>query len=159
MAVFDFSHKPAGWRKRLFSAPTYLYRARLGFLFAHRFVMIEHRGRRSNTLYRTVVEVAGHRGGEWTCASGTGAGADWYRNLVAGGLEALWLGSRRHRATVRFLEPTEAADVMAGYQRAHPKTTEKLFESMGISYDGTDAGWVEMMAEVPMVAFTMRDGD
>lgn len=91
------------------------------------------------------------------CTSGTGSGADWYRNLQAGGLQALWVGSRRHRASVRFLEVTEAADVMGAYERAHPKTARKLYSMMGVSYDGTDVGRVEMMANIPMVAFRPED--
>ena len=35
------------------------------------------------------------------------------------------------------------------------KTAAKLYDAMGVSYDGTDAGRVEMMAKIPMVAFTL----
>ncbi|HEY1653305.1 MAG TPA: nitroreductase family deazaflavin-dependent oxidoreductase [Acidimicrobiales bacterium] len=155
MPVFDLSHRPRGWQKQLFKLPTHFYRLRLGFLFARRFLMIEHLGRRSHKLHRTVVEIAGHRGNEWICASGTGPAADWYRNLCAGGLEAIWLGRKRYRATVRFLEATESSDFMAAYEQAHPKTAKKLFEIMDVSYDGTDKDRVQMMAKIPMVAFTI----
>ena len=87
MPLFDLSHKPTGWQRWLLKAPTYLYRARLGFLFGHRFLMIEHRGRNSGNTYRTVIEVAGRTDDEWICSSGTGPNADWYRNLQAGGLD------------------------------------------------------------------------
>lgn len=119
--------------------------------------MIEHRGRNTGTRHFTVVEVARHLPREWVCTSGTGPGADWYRNLQAGGLEAVWVGSRRHRASVRFLEQTEAASVMGTYERAHPRTAAKLYSVMGVSYDGTDEGRVKMMAKIPMVAFSPRD--
>ena len=46
---------------------------------------------------------------------------------------------------------------MGAYERAHPKTAEKLYSMMGVSYDGTDEGRVEMMAKVPMVAFRPKD--
>ena len=157
MPLIDFSHKPTGWLRQILKAPTYLYRARLGVLLGYRFMMIEHRGRVTNERHFTVVEVARHLPREWVCTSGTGPGADWYRNLQAGGLEAVWVGSRRHRASVRFLEETEAATVMGAYERAHPKTAEKLYSMMGVSYDGTDEGRVEMMAKVPMVAFRPKD--
>lgn len=157
MPLIDFSHKPTGWPRQMLKVPTYLYRARLGILLGHRFVMIEHRGRNTGTRHFTVVEVARHLPREWVCTSGTGPGADWYRNLQAGGLEAVWVGSRRHRASVRFLEQTEAATVMGAYERAHPKTAAKLYSMMGVSYDGTDEGRVEMMAEIPMVSFSPRD--
>ena len=154
MPLIDFSHKPTGWLKRMLKAPTYLYRAHLGIVFGNRFVMIEHRGRNSGPRHFTVVEVAGHLPREWVCTSGTGPDADWYRNLRAGGLAALWVGSRRHRASVRFLGAAEAAKVMGAYERSHPKTASKLYSVIGVSYDGTDEGRVEMMAKIPMVAFS-----
>jgi deazaflavin-dependent oxidoreductase (nitroreductase family) len=154
MPLIDFSHKPTGLLKRVLKGPTYLYRAHLGILFGDRFVMIEHIGRKSGERHFSVVEVAGHLSKEWVCTSGTGPHADWYRNLRAGGLEAVWVRSRRHRATVRFLDATEASRVMGAYERAHPKTAAKLYSMMGVSYDGTDEGRVKMMAKIPMVAFS-----
>lgn len=128
---------------------------RLGFLFGKRFVMIEHRGRKSGQLYRTVLEVAGHRAtpGSFVVTSGTGPRADWYRNISANGVDGVWVGSARHPATVTFLEPEESATVFARYEAEHPKTATKLMKSMGVSYDGTDVGRVEMMEHIPMVEF------
>jgi deazaflavin-dependent oxidoreductase (nitroreductase family) len=157
MPLIDFSHKPTGWLKRMLKVPTYLYRARLGLLFGYRFVMVEHRGRMTGGRHFTVVEVTRHLPREWVCTSGTGPSADWYRNLQAGGLEAVWVGSRRHQASVRFLDETEAATVMRAYERAHPKTAQRLYSMMGVSYDGTDEGRVEMMAKIPMVALRPRE--
>jgi deazaflavin-dependent oxidoreductase (nitroreductase family) len=124
-----------------------------------RFLMIEHRGRRSGKLYRTVIEVAGrHRDEEeWIVTAGFGPKSDWYLNLQAGTLEAVWIGSRRHAANVRFLEPIEAGDVMGAYEQAHPRTARNLLDLMGVSYDGTDEGRVEMMRQIPMVAFRLDE--
>lgn len=155
MPLIDFSRKPTGWLRLVLRFPVYLYQARLGFLFGRRFVMIEHRGRRSGRHYRTVVEVAGRRSGEVICASGTGPGADWYRNLRAHGLLAVWIGSKKHWASVRFLGAREAAGVMADYEHEHPRTVSRLYRIMGVSYDGTVEGRVEMMEKVPMVAFSI----
>ncbi len=118
--------------------------------------MIEHRGRKSGNLYRTVLEVVGRYPdkGEWIVTSGTGPKADWYRNLQAGNLDAIWIGSSRDDATVRFLEAGEAATVFHDYETAHPRTAAKLVKSMGVSYDGTNEGRVEMMRSIPMVSFT-----
>lgn len=146
-----------GWLLRwLFRAPVWLYRARLGLLFGTRFLMIEHRGRRSGRLYRTVVEVVGTgaTGGERFMVSGFGPRADWYRNLKAGGLVAVWLGSRRCDAVARFLEPEAAAQVIAAYETEHPRAAAILKRELGLNYDGTDAGRVEMMRQIPMVGLT-----
>lgn len=155
MPLIDLSRKPAGLLRWILRSPVYLYRARLGFLLGRRFVMIEHRGRRSGRHYRTVVEVAGRRNGEWICASGTGPGADWYLNLRANGLLAVWVGPRKRWASVRFLKAREAAGVMADYEFEHPRTAARLYRMMGISHDGTVEGRVEMMEKVPMVAFSI----
>ncbi len=146
---------PTGLKRWFFHAPTYLYRAHLGFLFGRRFLMMEHRGRSTGTLHRTVVEVAGRLGDAWVVASGYGPGSDWYRNLRAGGLEAIWIGARRRPATARFLEAEEAAGVFAAYEADHPRTAQALMAEMGVSYDGSEAGRAEMMRSIPMVAFTV----
>ena len=157
MAEFNFKQKPSGIFKHFLHAPTWLYRAHLGFVFGNRFLMIEHAGRKSGNRYRTVLEVAGRypEKDEWIVTSGTGPRADWYRNLKAHGVEAVWIGSTRHQATVRFLEAPEAAQVMAIYEADHPKAAVKLFESMGVSYDGTDEGRIALMPQIPMVGFTL----
>lgn len=147
--------EPTGPTRWLFNAPVSIFRARLGFLFGHRFLMIEHLGRKSQKLRRTVLEVV-HRdeaSGEWFVVSGFGPRADWYQNLRAGGLQAVWIGSRRCPMEARFLEPGEAAAMMARYEEAHPKTAEILMGQLGVGHDGTDEGRVAMMAEIPMVAF------
>jgi len=154
--AFDFKSRPTGMWRWFLHIPTWLFRTRLGFVFGARMLMIEHRGRKSGKLFRTVLEVAG-RGpsGEFIVTSGTGSRADWYRNLLAGGLEAVWIGSRRHAAALRELSPEEAGSVFAEYEHKHPKTAEVLMGRMGVSYDGTDEGRVAMMRKIPMVEFTL----
>lgn len=145
---------PRGVTLWLFRAPILLYRARLGFLLGNRFLMIEHRGRRSGRLHRTVVEVVGRsrEAREWFVVSGYGRKTDWYRNLRAGHLQAIWLGNRRVEARARFLDDAEAAGVLAAYQAVHPRTASALLGQLGLSYDGTDEGRIAMMPQLPMVA-------
>lgn len=156
MGTMDFTSKPDGLWKWVLHAPTWLFRARLGVLMGSRFVMIEHRGRKSGTLYRTPLEVAGRtQAMEYVVTSGTGPNADWYRNLRAGGFDAIWIGSRKHEADVRFLEADEAADVFAEYERDHPKAAQVLMDKMGVGHDGSPAGRVEMMHAIPMVGYAV----
>jgi deazaflavin-dependent oxidoreductase (nitroreductase family) len=157
--AWNFTTAPTGLFKWLLHAPSYLYRARLGFLFGHRFLMIEHRGRRTGHLYRTVVEVAGRHPDQrqWIVTAGRGPTSDWYRNLRAGGIEAIWIGARRHRADVSFLPAEDAAVVMAAYEGKHPKTAQRLYRTMGVTYDGTDEDRIRMMHQIPMVGFTPID--
>ncbi len=79
--------KPPGPVLRIvLKAPNFLYRCNVGWLLGHRFVQIEHTGRRSGAHYVTVVEVLSwDRGsGEVIIMSGWGPTADWYRNIHAG---------------------------------------------------------------------------
>lgn len=142
-------------KKWLMKSPSYLFRAHLGFVFGNRFLMIEHRGRKSGTLYRTPLEVAGRypERNEWIVTAGSGPTSDWYRNLKANGAEAVWIGTTRHAdPEVRFLAAPEAADVMKVYESRYPKTAAKLRNAMGVDYDGTDEGRIEMMWKIPMVS-------
>ena len=152
----EYRAKPTGFKKWLLHAPAYLYRAGLGFMFGNRFLMVEHTGRTSGTQYETVLEVAGRhpQAHEWISTAGRGPTSDWYRNIEENGADAVWIGRTRYeRPGVRFLEANEAADVFATYEADYPRTARKLMDVMHVSYDGTDAGRVEMMRAIPMVAF------
>ncbi len=153
---FSFRQKPTGAFKSLLSMPVHLYRMRLGFLLGDRFVLITHRGRKTDQEHRTTVEVVEHdvRTHEYIVCSGTGPGADWYRNLVARPAIAIQVRNRTWTPTQRFLDDEEAARRFAAYETAHPATARRLLAAMGNSYDGTGASRRAMMASMPMVAFS-----
>ena len=155
---FTFRQKPSGAFKHLLHIPAHLYRWRLGFLLGDRFVLITHRGRTSGRTYRTPVEVVQHDTDthEYIVCSGTGAGADWYQNLQASPVTAVQVRNRVWVPSQRFLDADEAAQRFADYEAKHPGTARRLLQTMGNSYDGTDAGRVAMMADMPMVAFSER---
>ncbi len=48
---------------------------------------------------------------------------------------------------------------MRDYEERHPKTAAHLYKAMHVTYDGTEAGRIAMMAELPMAAFTLVDRD
>lgn len=151
MGRFDFKQRPAGLFKTILHAPVWIFRARLGFLFGKRIVMLEHQGRRSGKLRQTPLEVVQHDRDRFVLCSGTGPNADWYRNLKANPAVALWVGARRHEVGQRFLDASEAATTFARYERAHPKAAARLTNLMGVSHDGTHEGRMEMVAAIPMV--------
>jgi deazaflavin-dependent oxidoreductase (nitroreductase family) len=123
-------------------------------MFGDRFILITHTGRRSGRTYRTTLEVVehDHATDEYIVCSGTGPHADWYRNLRANPAAEAQVGNRRWRPACRFLSSEQAATRFTTYERRHPRTAARLLELMGNSYDGTDRGRVEMMADMPMVA-------
>src|SRR5690625_4457875 len=134
----------------LMRAPIWLFRARLGFLFRGRFVLLEHRGRTSGQPRYVVLETLERPDpGTVYVASGFGPKAQWYQNLLAEPRCRLSIG-RRHRApaVARALGDDEAADVLTRYQREHPKAY------------GTLSGLIEDLqgdnATVPIVEVSLR---
>ena len=150
--------RPAGHAKWFMQAPKWVYRARLGFLFGSRFLLLEHTGRKSGKVFQTPLEVAHRRSDadEWVVCSGFGPTSDWYRNLQADQDVAIWLGSKRYPARARFLSNEEAVAAMQAYERAHPKAAAKLESLMGVAHDGTPESWLAMMERIPMVGLTPR---
>ena len=152
---FSFRQKPSGLFKYILKAPQWLFRLKLGFLMGDRFVMITHVGRKSGKSYRTPLEVVVHdtESEEYFVCSGTGPNADWYRNISASPASEIQVRNTTWVPEQRMLEPAEAAARFAEYEQAHANTAVKLLNSMGQSYDGTDADRVRMMANIPMVSF------
>jgi deazaflavin-dependent oxidoreductase (nitroreductase family) len=135
-------------------APVWAYRARLGFVFGSRLLMLEHTGRKTGTRRYVVLEVVGRtEPGAYVVASGFGERAQWFRNILADPRVRIYLGGRRPvAATARVLGRDEAARVLASYASAHPRAwaafAPVLENTLGapIGDDG---------AALPLVAFTV----
>lgn len=149
------------WVRRLFRAPVRLYRWRLGWLLGHRFLLLEHRGRRSGRRYETVLEVVKwDPGGEVVVLSGWGRSSDWYLNVVSGGQAHITVGGRRSAVACRELSEDEAAVVLADYEYRNrcvrPVLNRVLSSLVGWRYDGSEASRARLVRELPLVAFRPR---
>lgn len=137
------SHRPGRFVRALLKAPSRLYDARCGWLLGGRFLRLTHRGRKSGRVYRTVLEVVGHLPGtgEVVVVAGLGPRADWFRNIQATAPVLLETGRRRFVPAHRALEPGEAAEVLADYERrnrlAAPVIRVVLSRLLGWRYDGS----------------------
>lgn len=153
---WNFKQKPTGAWRHVLRLPVHLFHARLGFLMGDRLLLLTHVGRRSGVRHETPIEVVAHDRdvGEYFVCSGTGPDADWYRNLAATPSPRVQVGNRAWRPAQRFVGQDEAAERFARYEARHPKLSKRLLRSMGNTYDGSDRGRVEMMARMPMVAFS-----
>ncbi|WP_174566919.1 nitroreductase family deazaflavin-dependent oxidoreductase [Nocardia crassostreae] len=109
-------------------APIWLFRARLGFLFGGRVLVLEHIGRKSGERrYVALESVERPDANTVILASGFGAGSQWYRNLEANPRCRVSIGFRNQvPATARMLTPDEAKPVMAEYKTAHPAAYKEL---------------------------------
>lgn len=148
----------------LLRAPLRLYDLRLGWIFGRRFLCLTHTGRRSGRRRRTVLEVVGHgpRDGEVIVVSGLGPGADWYRNVQAGGAVEVALGRVTFRPVHRVLTEAEAAGVLRAYERRNrrlaPIVHRVLSRLVGWDYDGSDGARRRLVGELPMVGFRPPGG-
>lgn len=131
-------------------APIWLYRARLGFLFGSRLLMLEHIGRTSGERRYVVLEVIARSApGSYTVASGFGARAQWFRNVRANPQVRLYLGSRRPAPGIaRALTVEQSASDLTAYANAHPRAWRTLKP-----VSETTLG--EQKATLPLVAFDL----
>ena len=112
----------------LMRAPICMYRARLGFVFGSRLLLLEHIGRRTGARRLVVLEVVGHPAPDtYVVASGFGSRSQWYRNVTAHPLVRV---SVAHRwavpAEARVLEPIQAETMLQTYVDRHPRAWSAL---------------------------------
>jgi len=137
-------------------APVWLYRARLGFVFGSRLLMLEHTGRKTGIRRYVVLEAVDHPNPRsYVVAAGFGDRAQWLRNVRASPRVRVYTGARRPVvATARPLTSEETAAALTAYARRHPRAWAALkpvFETtLGarIDSDGTS---------LPMIALDLAE--
>jgi deazaflavin-dependent oxidoreductase (nitroreductase family) len=139
-------------------APVTLYRARAGFVFGTRMLMLEHTGRKTGARRYVVLEVIDRpRPGTYVVVSGFGTRAQWFRNVRADPRVRVWLGSRRPApATARPLDRGEAVSALAAYAPRHPRAWAALKpvfeETLGARID-------DQNTSLPLIALDLADRD
>ncbi|MEV8066542.1 nitroreductase family deazaflavin-dependent oxidoreductase [Streptomyces sp. NPDC085995] len=157
------THRPApptGWRRLVARLPVLVYRMGLGALFGGRLLLLHHTGRVSGRDRQAVLEVveSDSRAGTWVVASGFGARAAWYQNLLVEPQTVIQSGNRHHAVTAHFLGPDEGADIMARYARRHPRTARRLCAFLGLPADGTDGDFRDAGRAIPFVLLRAGSG-
>jgi deazaflavin-dependent oxidoreductase (nitroreductase family) len=136
-------------------APVWIYRARLGFLFGSRLLMLEHTGRKTGAPRYVVLEVVDTPAPNVRIvASGFGEKAQWLRNVRANPRVRLFIsGHRPVLAVARELDEAERHVALLAYAKRHPRAWERLrpvLEStLGTPLDTSGTA-------LPMVALTSR---
>lgn len=132
-------------RRWFFRAPIALYRLGLGGLLGRRFLLLEHRGRRSGLRRRTVLEVVDREGATPVVVSGYGRRSDWLANVRADPAVTVTWGHRRFAARARIVGHSEAVAAFDRYRKAHPRAARFLGRALGISVlDDSDTAAREM---------------
>lgn len=151
--------RPSRLLAAAFRAPDVVYRVRLGWMLGRRFLELTHRGRRSGRDYRTVLEVIAFAPDreESVVASAYGVGADWYRNLMAGGGVRVRTGRLDYTPEHRVLGAEEAQEVAAGFVDRHPweaRLVSRVLPAIGAALpEGAGGDPAGMLASLPLVAF------
>ncbi len=143
---------PSGQQRLLFRAPIWLYRARLGFLLGKRFCMIEHRGRKTGRMRRTVLEVVARSGGSIYVAAAWGRKAEWLKNLEADPHVVVHSAGSRYGTKSIVIDHDRAHIVLSDYADHHPKTLRSLARFMLEDPGSTVEQSIERIASsVPIV--------
>lgn len=112
----------------LMRAPIGLYRARLGFIFGTRLLLLKHVGRESGVTRFVVLEVVDHPAPNcYIVASAFGRRAQWFRNIAANPHVWVTVGSRRSKpGLARIMNEDESVRALAVYGAAHPDSWAAL---------------------------------
>ena len=153
------NHKPVtGLKKFFFRAPLFLYRIGLGGLLGHRFLLLNHTGRKSGQPRQTVLEVVNHDKATDTyfIASGFGKKSDWYLNILAHPKTNIQVGWRKMLVTAVSLTPEASGQAMVDYSRRYPTAAKNLGKLIG--YDVTTEEEYRAVGRdsVPFIALKAR---
>ncbi len=114
--------------RALLKAPILVFRARIGWIFGGRLLLLETIGRTSGLVRRTVIEVArGDReSGRYWVVAGWGRSSDWYLNALAHPPRLVDTGRERFVPEVRELDLDERRRLLTDYQRENPRVAATL---------------------------------
>ncbi|NRB40737.1 MAG: nitroreductase family deazaflavin-dependent oxidoreductase [Pseudomonadales bacterium] len=148
---------PKGLKLKLFRAPLYFYRFKLGFLLGERFIHLKHWGRKSGNLKETVIEVIDQdkTKGKLYSASGFGEKSQWFKNISVNHSVFVCIKNTEYKATARVLSDDEATDVLLRYVKAHPKSIKGVARLSGYEIDGYEQDVIEFSKIIKIVEFTL----
>ncbi len=155
MPTYQPPAKPHGLLRWGFNLPIALYRARLGWLLGHRFLLLTHQGRKTGRLRRTVLEVISYDPAtrESVVLSAYGDRSDWYRNIQAHPAVEVQSGWSRYAPEVRPLGPDERLVALQIAERRYRSAFRTAIRLFGYEYDGSEAGLRALADMVVMVGF------
>lgn len=108
--------------------PILLYRLNLGWLLGQRFLLLEHRGRKSGIIRHAVIEVVDHdvQKGSYIVAAAWGHQSDWYKNIEKEPNVNIGVGTKRFPAFAKTLSADDAAQHLHAYATKHPFAFRQL---------------------------------
>jgi len=98
---------PTGLLRQMLRLPIALYRLNLGWLLGERFVLLNHAGRKTGQVRKTVIEIIDHDAVNhiYYVVSGWGSKANWYQNLLKTPNIVIEIGRRKLSVCAETLAP------------------------------------------------------
>lgn len=151
--------KPPGFMIPIFKLPLMLYRAGLGWIFGHRFMLLTHIGRRSGKVRRTVLAVLEFdpKTREIKAMSAWSA-SDWYLNIQANPAVQVETGFTRYAPAQRTLPPEEIAALFLNYRQKHPVFSRVVCRIPGWNADSSYEEFLELARTLRGIAFRPKEG-
>ena len=152
------SRRPNRFLRFGFKIPRWMYDVHLGWIFAHRVLLLTHRGRKSGLLHETALEVIRYDRHSRTSVviSAWGERSDWFRNIRHSPALQIETGGRRYVPEQRILTTDEAVRELETYTEQHPWAAKILERVFGFQITAGDAQRRAFAATVRMVAFHPR---
>ena len=152
--------KPPRFMIPIFKLPLILYRAGLGWIFGHRFMLLTHIGRRSGKVRRTILAVLefDHDTREIKAMSAWSA-SDWYLNLQANPAVQVETGFTCYAPMQRSLAPEEIASLFVNYRIKHPIFSRIVCRIPGWRIDSPYEEFVELARTLRGIAFRPNECD
>ncbi len=116
-------------------------------------IVLVHRGRKSGKVYKTPVEILTEEpeSGDIIVSPMYGRDSDWYRNVVAGGLEEVHVRSEARHVEWEELDEAGRRAAMDAYRDAHPRYSRMILRMLarvnGFDGDAEQA----VLRELPML--------
>ncbi len=124
--------QPKGLSRLFYRLPIILYRMGLGQLMGERFLLLEHRGRRTGLVRRAVLEIIRHdpNVGAYYVVSGFSERADWFRNIKHHPDVQIQVGKKVHSAIAVILDGERASAEVLDYAERNPTLIKFLAKSL-----------------------------
>ena len=139
--------------------PLLLYRTPLRAMVGRFYVQIEHRGRKSGRVYRTVVDRlhTDRETGEVFVTSAWGDKSDWFRNIQAAPASGVCIGRRRFEPTQRIVSLEEANEIHRKAKEERPLAMRFGLALVRYPFPRTDEDLRELTRFMPVVGFRQSE--
>ena len=147
---------PSGLLRALMRFPILLYRLHLGWLLGKRFLLLEHRGRKTGMIRKAVIEVVDYdiQKGSYVVAAAWGNKSDWYKNIQAEPNAHIGVGTKRFAVVAKMLSAEDAAQHLNAYATKHPFDFRQLSSLLiGSKSHDTVAIVKSFIEAIPFVEF------